>query len=139
MTDVYPFKSMCIILNDTCVVCGVLCVLKWCGLFVMCVCFQDNDPVAQALQQCERWVLRPYRVVLRCVSNFNPYLLFTHTHTHTLPPPPSPQLGWTQFTRDGDKWWQFALRMCLVVLWTLFLIATSLTQILSCFPRDRVR
>ncbi|CAI8049368.1 hypothetical protein GBAR_LOCUS27194 [Geodia barretti] len=73
---------------------------------------EDNDPVAQALQQCEKWVLRPYRLVLRI-------------------------LGWTPFTRDGDPKWLIPVRILLVVMWTLVIIATSLTQILSCFPRDR--
>jgi hypothetical protein len=73
---------------------------------------EDNDPVAQALKQCETWVLTPYRVVLRI-------------------------LGWTQFTRDGDSRFLLILRMILVAVWTLVIITTFLTQILCCFTRDR--
>ena len=79
--------------------------------------------------------LGPATISLRtptCESH--PHTLTKHTLTH-----PHLQLGWTQFTRDGDPMWLFAVRMVIVVIWTLFIVTTSITQILSCFPRDRVR
>ena len=37
------------------------------AVFVFC-CAQVLDPTAQALEACEKWVLGPYRGVLKAVS-----------------------------------------------------------------------
>lgn len=70
------------------------------------------DPTAQALENCEKLVLRPYRVFLKA-------------------------LGWTPISRDGDGYLYKIIRVFLVVFWLVVITTTFITQILSCFRRDR--
>jgi hypothetical protein len=50
-----------------------------------------------------------------------------------------PQLGWTPISRDGDGYLYKIVRAILVIFWLVIIVTTFLTQILSCFRRDRVR
>lgn len=70
---------------------------------------EGDDGTANALNACEKWVLRPYRFLL----------LF---------------LGWSDFGRG----WKRVFRWIWVAMILFFIILTSLTQIFSCFRRDRI-
>lgn len=53
----------------------------------------------------------------------------------SLPPPPSPQIGWLPYrTTVGGYLWQAIL----VLIWTVCILITMVTQVLSCFKRDAV-
>lgn len=43
---------------------------------------QGVDPTAKALEQCEKWVLRPYRTVLKLVIMHTPASVSVSVSTH---------------------------------------------------------
>ena len=103
---------------------------------------QDGDGTASALDACEKWVLRPYRFLLLFVSYYQQGPLahvvlnmFTVFILKEIFVTMVMQLGWTDFGRG----WKRVLRWMWVGLILFIIILTSLTQIFSCFRRDRVR
>ena len=54
-------------------------------------------------------------------------------------PPPPIQLGWTTFHENSDSALFKCLRVALAALWTAIILTVCVTQILCCFPRDKVR
>ena len=97
---------------------------------------QGADITGDALKQCEKFVLKPYRFFLKFVS------CTCTVCDHITPPPPPPplsiKLGWSQFHRDGDNRFWKVVRVALVTFWVLVIITTFITQIVSCFRRDQV-